>query len=208
VLDRTRRLWDKQNQLVGDRHQLLAAVAAAVEGDTVLYAGSFVDVSPSSVWPSVTYVDADRRAGQFFADHDGVCELLRQQGANPRAHSFQFIRADYRDPLDLGNCSFDLLISLYAGFVSEYCTRCLRVGGTLLVNPSHGDAAMASIDPPYRLSGVLTSGVDSYAVNLDDLDAYLIPKRDIELNKERLHRLGRGIAYTTSPFAYLFQRVN
>jgi hypothetical protein len=38
-----------------------------------------------------------------------------------------------------------------------------------------------------------------------NLDAYLIAKRDIEVTADLIHESGRGIAYTKSPFAYLFQ---
>jgi hypothetical protein len=40
-----------------------------------------------------------------------------------------------------------------------------------------------------------------------NLDAYLVPKRDVEASKELLHRTGRGTPYIKSPFAYLFERV-
>lgn len=38
--ERTRRLWEQQHQLVGDRRQLFGAVADAVEATTVLDPGS------------------------------------------------------------------------------------------------------------------------------------------------------------------------
>ena len=206
MLARTQKLWDKQDQHVGDRQRLFAAVAEAVEAATVLYPGSYVDVAASFVWPSVTYVDLDRRAEQFFADQEGVSELIARHGADPATHSARFIRADYEDPLELDEGSFDLLISLYGGFVSEHCTRHLRIGGSLLVNPSHGDAAMASIDERYRLRAVVTSRSGGYSVSSTDLDRYLVPKRPVEMTPEHLHETGRGIAYTTSPFAYVFER--
>ena len=121
--------------------------------------------------------------------------------------SVRFIGADYADALDLDDGEFDLLISLYAGFISEHCTRYLRVGGTLLVNPSHGDAAMASIDPRYRLTGVVTARSGRYSVSTRELDTYLVPKREVEVTRESLHASGRGVGYTKSPFAYLFERV-
>ena len=173
----------------------------------MLYPGSYVDLAPSFVWPSVTYVDIDRRAGQFFGDESGVQQLLVGHDADPSMHRARFIRADYTDPLDLDDGEFDLLISLYAGFVSEACTRYLRIGGTLLVNPSHGDAAMASIDERYRLTAVVTSQSGRYSVSSRHLDTYLAPKRDVAVTKEYLHASGRGVAYTKSPFAYLFERV-
>ena len=205
--ERTRRLWEQHDQHHGDRHRLFAAVAPAIDVESVLYPGSFVDIAPSFVWPAVTYVDIDRRAEQFFGDEAGVQELLVEHGVEPHSLSVRFIAADDTDPLDLDEGEFDLLVSLYAGFVSEACTGHLRVGGTLLVNPSHGDAAMASLDPRYRLHAVVTSGSGNYAVDTRNLDTYLVPKRDIAVTRASLHDSGRGVAYTRSPFAYLFERV-
>lgn len=207
MLGRTRGLWEKQTRLVGDRTQLFSAIAEAFDAARVLYPGSYVDLTPSFVWPSVTYVDVDRRANQFFADLDGIRELLDENTADASGHTVRFIHADYQEPLDLSDASFDLLISLYAGFVSEHCTRYLRVGGHLLVNPSHGDAAMASIDPRYRLRAVVGDSDGHFAVTSAALDTYLITKRDIDVTVEHLHRTGRGIDYTKSAFAYLFERI-
>lgn len=207
MLDRTRRLWEKQNQHVGDRHRLFAAIGRAVDASTVLYPGSFVDVAPSFVWPSVTYVDVDRRAEQFHADEAGVAELIDENGADSTSCAVRFIRADYQQPLDVADGSVDLLISLYAGFVSEHCTKYLRGGGMLLVNPSHGDAALASIDSRYRLHAVVTARSGRYSVSTKDLNSYLVPKRAVEVTSDLIHETGRGIAYTKSPFAYLFERV-
>lgn len=207
MLKRTSQLWEKQNRLVGDRTELFAAVASAVEATTALYPGSYVDITPSFIWPSVTYVDVDRRAEQFFADGAGVSELLVEHGVDPGPHTAQFIPADYADDLDLTNDSFDLLISLYAGFVSEHCTRYLREGGFLLVNSSHGDAAMAALNAQYRLHGVVVSRSGRYSVRTDELATYLVPKRNVNVTVELLHETGRGVAYTKSVFAYLFERI-
>jgi len=207
VLEQTRQLWEKQDRLVGDRTGLFSALADAVGVNTVLYPGSYVDISPSFIWPSVTYVDVDRRARRFFADADGIGELLAEHNVSPGTHSVRFIASDYTDDLDIAECSFDLLVSLYAGFISEHCTRYLRVGGFLLVNPSHGDAAMASLDARYRLHGVVTSHSGRYSIHRDKLDTYLVPKQDVEVTIELLHETGRGVAYTKSPFAYLFERL-
>ena len=207
MLGQTRDLWERQNRLVGDRRQLFSAVADAVETVNILYPGSYVDLTPSFVWPSVTYVDVDQRANRFFGDAEGVRELLDENSADASGHIFRFIHTDYQQRLELRDGSFDLLISLYAGFVSEHCTRYLRVGGYLLVNPSHGDAAMTSIDTRYRLNAVVGASDNSYGVTTADLDTYLVGKRDVEVSVEHLHRTGRGIDYTRSAFAYLFQRV-
>jgi hypothetical protein len=203
----TKELWARQDQHEGDRWTLFAAVSETIDVQRVLYPGSFVDVSPSFVWPSVTYVDSDRRARRFFDDLDGVIEIIAAHEPKTSHPVVTFVFGDFTDDLGLADGAYDLLISLYAGFVSEHCTRHLRTGGKLLVNPSHGDAAMASIDPRYTLRGVVESRRGRYRVRTDDLDKYLVPKRPVEITPESLHRTRRGVAYTRSPFAYLFERI-
>jgi hypothetical protein len=205
VQDLTRKLWDKQNQHAGDRLRLFTAVSRAIDVATALYPGSYVDVAASFAFRSVTHVDTDARAAHFFSDVTGVDEIIAQHGSGGEERSWDFISADYTTDLDLPGPSFDLLISLYAGFIAEPCTRYLRPGGWLLVNPSHGDAAIAAIDLRYRLVGVVQSRAGDYSVSDRNLDSYLIPKRDIEVTADLIHETGRGIAYTKSPFAYLFQ---
>jgi hypothetical protein len=156
----TAAMWAKQDQHEGDRWRLFGAVGAAIDATTVLYPDSYVDIAPSFVFESVTYVDVDKRTPRFFG-----------------------------------------------GFVSEHCTRHLRVGGTLLVNPSHGDAALASIDDRYELAGVVISRDGDYRVSSKDLDAYLVPTKPQAISAEVLHRTRRGVAYTKPAFAYLFARV-
>lgn len=207
VNSRTQALWQKQDIHDGDRERLFTAVRAAVGDSVVLYPGSYVDVAVSMAFSTVTYVDLDQRAAQFFEDSAGVREIIGSR-AGPRSVSVEFIHADYTNGLGLVPESFDLLVSLYAGFVSEACTRYLRVGGTLLVAPSHGDAAMASIDPRYELSGVVTSRSGDYRVKTDNLHTYLNPENPMTVTPEYLHKHQRGIPYTRSPFAYLFTRTS
>ncbi len=203
---KTAELWAKQNQHEGDRWRLFTAVGEAVDASTVLYPGSYVDIAPSFVFDAVTYVDIDERAPTFFADTGGIREIVAAHNgaANP---DITFIHADYTTELDLPGEHFDLLVSLYAGFISEHCTYHLRIGGTLLVNPSHGDTAMTSIDPRYELAGIITSRDGNYKVDTKDLDTYLIPKKPQPIAIGLLHETGRGIGYTKSPFAYLFTRI-
>ena len=204
----TEKLWAKQNQIDGDRLRLFGAVAGYLEVSRVLYPGSYVDVAASFVFPTVTYLDMDRRAARFFADVEGVGEIIAANQTDAGLRAFEFIAADYSDHLGLADASFDLLVSLYAGFVSEHCTRYLRVGGFLLVNPSHGDAAMASIDDRYRLAAVVhPDSTLGYRIDDSDLDAYLVPKKPLPITVKSLHDLGRGIPYTRSSFAYLFERM-
>ena len=201
----TQKLWAEQDRHPGDRLRLFSAVQEHIDASTALYPGSFVDVAASFSIPSVTYVDSDRRAQRFFEDPAGVDEIIERHSSDAAPRSWRFVGGDYTTEIGLADGSFDLLISLYGGFVSDHCTRYVGPAGWLLVNPSHGDAALASLDPRYRLDAVVLSRSGAYAISDRDLDRYLVPKRDIEVTAERVRETGRGIAYTKSPFAYLFQ---
>ncbi|MGB5935228.1 MAG: hypothetical protein WBG76_05140, partial [Ornithinimicrobium sp.] len=141
----------------------------------------------------------------FFSDTAGVNEIIRCHRSDGGRAEWNFLNADYTSRLTLPGRGYDLLISLYAGFVSEYRTRHLRPGGLLLVNPSHGDTALASLDSRYRLVAAVTCRDGKYVVRRDDLDTYLTPKPDTEITRESLHASNRGIAYTKAAFAYLFE---
>ena len=197
------RMWADQNRHDGDRRRLFEEVARARPATRVLYPGSYVDIAPSFVFPHVTYIDVDDRALRFFGDRDGIAYIL--EGRDTRG--IDFLHSDYTDQLPYPEAGFDLLVSLYAGFVSEACARYLRVGGTLLVNPSHGDVAMASIDRRFRLTGVVKARDGHYRIHQTDLGTYLVPEKPIDLSRDFLHRRGKGIAYTRGAFAYLFERV-
>lgn len=202
---KTQALWEKQDQHKGDRWRLFQAVSAALPARRVIYPGSYVDVAPSFVYDDVTYADMDKRAAAFFSDAEGVRQIICDHGGNVSGR-FVFAHGDYRS-LDMEPDSFDLLISLYAGFISEPCGRFLRIGGHLLVNSSHGDAALAALDPRFKLKAVVSSANGRYRVTDQNLDSYMVPSKQQTITRESLMKSGRGIAYTKSPFAYLFERV-
>ena len=195
-----------------DRVRLFEAVAAVLPRSArVLYPGSFIDIGPSVWFDRVAYVDIDRSAARFFAQAGGVADLIANKrvtagATSARTPDVQFHAIDYRRQMPFEDRSIDLLVSLYAGFVSEHCTCYLRPGGILLANNSHGDASLASLDPGYLLCGVITARGGRYRVTTGNLGVYLVPKRGFPPTAAELHRINRGIAYTRSPFAYLFRR--
>lgn len=205
---RTAKLWAAQDRHVGDRQRLFETVSRSIDANKVLYPGCYVDISPSMIFDDVTYVDNDKQFPKFFDDDDGVREIIDAQRYTKTKYKFRSIHTDYTSGLEIRDRSVDLLVSLYAGFVSEHCTRHLKVGGSLLVNASHGDASMASIDARYELTGVLTSRDNNYIFATTNLASYFMPKKDEDVTIGRLHELGRGIPYKKSAFAYLFTRTS
>ena len=90
---------------------------------------------------------------------------------------FHFISSDYSQPLDFKEKSYDLLISQYAGFVSQACKKYLKTGGILLANNSHGDAGMAFIDDDYEFIAAVYVKGGSYHITDRNLGSYFIPMK-------------------------------
>lgn len=172
-----------------------------------LYPGSFVHLTPSFVFPDVVYVDSDKRANAFFESGAGG-KLVTERKLYPQVPKVTFYAADYRTGFDEPDESFDLLISQYAGFVGQACKRYLRSGGWLLANNSHGDAGVAALDEDYRLVTAVFLRNGKHRLSETNLDAYFVPKsKKVEITRDYLISLQRGVGYTKSASAYLFQKL-
>lgn len=196
--------WATYRRSIGDRSPLFAAVVAAWPCDSALYPGSYLDLSPSAAIRSVAYVDTDRRAARFFGDRARVDAELADAGVDAAEREVRFLHVDYTDALPIDEASVDLLISLFAGPVSDHCRRYVRPGGMLLANTSHGDASLAALDPDWALVAAVHHRDGRYRLDADDLDRYLVPKKPAEADPDLIRERGRGVAYTRTAFAYLF----
>ncbi|MDE2817253.1 MAG: class I SAM-dependent methyltransferase [Chloroflexota bacterium] len=190
----------------GDRLGLFTLMAERFSCRSALYPGSFDHVTPAFVFPNTCFVDMDTEAARFFAD-PGVKELVAQRKVYAEEPRIRFYETDYEQDLPEAEASFDLLISLNAGFVSQHCRRYLKVGGMLLVNNLHGDASMARLDPDYVLVGAINRRGARFSLAETDLASYFVPKRDLEVTREYLARTKQGVAFTRRAFAYAFRRV-
>jgi hypothetical protein len=113
-----------------------------------LYPGSFVHITPAFIFQKTAFVDTDRRAQRFF-EEPSVAEFVDRNKQYEQPSNINFFAQDYSKPLSI-NAEYDLLLSQYAGFVSEKCKKYLRKGGILVANNSHGDASLASIEADFR----------------------------------------------------------
>jgi len=68
-----------------------------------------------------------------------------------------------------------------------------------------GDAILAALDPTVRLVAAAHHRDGRYRLVTDRLDRDLVPKRPETADADQIRARGRGIAYTHSAFAYLFQ---
>jgi hypothetical protein len=176
-----------------------------------LYPGCFVHVTPSFVIPHMIYVDSDKNAKHFFAESEAVAGLITERRSYDAAPRFEFFAQDYHEPVPIDDESVDLLISQYAGFVSEHCKRYLAPGGYLIANNSHGDAGLAYCDPEFRLVAVVHRRGNRWSLSRENLGDYFVPKsaavpgERAELVRH-IRELGKGIGYTKTATDYVFEK--
>ena len=173
----------------------------------VIYPGSYIQISPSFVFPEVVYIDADKKAIRCFQSGQ-LLEIIHDRKEYSEDPMVTFHGADYGMLIPAYQAGFDLLISQYAGFISESCKSYLKLGGYRLENKGHGDAGLASIDPDFQLIATVHKRSGRYRLSDTALNAYFIPKKDITVTKELLLERKRGIGYTKTAALYIFQRVS
>ena len=189
-----------------ERLDLFQLLAEQFKVQSALYPGSFVHITPSFVFPKTTYVDSDKRAKQFFQFPE-VFDFIALHKTYPQNAIVTFHPTDYRKEIDERNESYDLLISQYAGFVSQHCKCYLKINGILLVNNSHGDASMASIDPDYEFIAVILKNKGKHRISKRGLDTYFVPKKPVQVTKTFLEQIQKGIGYRKIASSYIFCKV-
>ena len=85
---------------------------------------------------------------------------------------YRFHPISYSSTLSEKEEYFDLLISHYAGFVSQDCKKYLKKDGLLVANNSHGDAGVANEDTDYRFIGVINFRNKKFYYSTNDLEKY------------------------------------
>ena len=148
-------LYNRYHLNCGDeRRELFFLLRDEYKCRTGLYPGCFVLITPSFYIPGMIYVDSDLKAKRFFTSR-AASLMVQKEKIYKEDSLMNFYYQDYRAFIPIAFESADLLISQYAGYVSDYCSRYLKKGGILLVNNSHGDAGLAKADPGFNFIGVL-----------------------------------------------------
>lgn len=176
----------------------------------VLYPGSWIHVTPSLVFPDVVYVDLYKHLTRAFNDPD-VQQYIVARKEYPQCPRMIPYQTDYRDPFGEVLGSFDLLLSLSSGFVSQACGMYLKPDGILLVNDEHYDAGMAYVDPKYTLIGIFTTDT-TYLDSKEMLQQYFLTttgrrltRAMVQANSQRSHSKAQHKLTKRAP-CYVFHR--
>jgi len=174
--------------------------------EKVFYPGSHVHITPSLIFPDVTYADSFRDTYKFFEDKNTI-EFIKEAKDYSVEPIIRFYQQNYNQPFQELGKEFDLVISQYAGFVGQAAKPYLKKGGLLVCNNSHGDASMASVDSDFELAAVYRRNIDDkFTISNKNMEEYMKPKSGIQPTKKQLMKSMKGIAYTKSPSGYIFKK--
>ena len=171
-----------------------------------LYPGSFVHITPSFFISQMVYIDTDKRCSNFFSDRLTLDYIIRKKTYN-KSLEIRFHHADFTNNINERAESFDLLISLYSGFISKYCKKYLKKSGLLIVNNSHGDASLAFLDKSFKMIGVAQRRGNHFKISDKDLSTYFKTKTGKPIDMEKIKKTMRGPGFTKIAYAYIFKRV-
>lgn len=189
-----------------DRYDLFEKVVRTYRIEKGIYPGSYIHITPSFLIPEMIYIDNAKKAKKFFDHEDDIKKLIDQNKCYDKETVVTYYDNDYWLALDIPHGHADLLISQYAGFVSQACKDYLKSGGILLANDSHGDATLARFDDTYVFLGVITTGKDGYEILVDHLEDYFTFKRQRPVDLEKVKVTMKGPKYKRMPDYYLFKR--
>lgn len=177
----------------------------------VLYPGSYLHVTPSLVFPRVCYIDSLRNICRSLSN-PGLLQYIHSHKEYPEDAEVECYEEDYSTFKSEPEASFDLLLSLNAGFISQACKRFLKPGGLLLVNDTHYDASRAYVDSDYQLLGVFEGEGQLLETSEQELGAYFQPIKGESLTLEMVEA-NAPRSPSKAPFklakqaaGYLFQR--
>ena len=177
-----------------------------------LYPGSYLHITPSLCFPYVCYVDSLAGIADALASTD-LQRYVAEHRDYPEAPEIWCYQQDYRTFTSEPEASFDLLISLNAGLISQACKHFLAPDGLLLVNDEHYDARRAFVDPDYLLIAVFVGENLSMETSESTLAAYFRTARGTPLTPDMVesdvHRPPSRARFKPSESApvYLFRRL-
>ena len=190
----------------GDRRNIFQVLAKEFQIDRALYPGSYIHIAPSFFIPEVVYVDSFKKTVPFFEDKSLLNFIKKNKNYDP-VPKIRFHLMDYDKNIPEASEYFDLLISQYAGFISQCCKTHLKSNGLLVANNSHGDASMAIKDENFDFKGVIYHSGGTYRYTTKSLDKYFIPKHEgYKASLDYVRKTMKGTTYTKSASSYVFEK--
>eukprot|EP00794_Sanderia_malayensis_P012130 gene12130-13383_t len=180
--------------------------------DFVLYPGCHRHITASIIFSNVLYVDNYSKIKPFF-DDDKVLEFVNKNKDYEKESVIRFKCRNFESDFGEKEQSFDLLMSLSAGIVSQSCAKYLKPGGYFFANDGHYDARMAFTDPRFKFVAVYDDTTAKFDMSEDAKVGHFFTKKGDAMTKEMVQesidvpKARRSFKLQKETLYYLFQKI-
>jgi hypothetical protein len=190
-----------------DRAGLFELIKAKYGCGTVLYPGCSVHITPSFYFQHVVYVDINETAKEFFQDNQNVLSIVNSNKKYRQSAYIQFIHGDYTKKLPLRENNYDLLLSIYAGGITEFCKKYVKPGGIIVSNNHQNDARQALKDSSVRFEALIRRKGKKYIIENDTGEKMLKILQEYSMPTENMKNSSSGMKYVDNEYYFVFRKI-
>ncbi len=183
-----------------ERSELFELIKQEFNPRSVIYPGCSVHITPSFYFNHVVYIDKNQIASDFFANADMVTDLINKNKRYKETSYWKFISKDFKFDLGLRYASFDLLLSLFAGKLIDYCEQYIKPGGLILTSSLFSDNESIKENDNFVLIGLIKRKKHKYII---DSNSNLSKS-----NKSKLQPKYNGLEYIDNECYYLYRNIS
>jgi hypothetical protein len=195
----------------GEYHSsIFRILKAMLNPQKVLYPGCHRHITPSLFFSTVDYIDCDPKVGKLYTDPKALA-YVEENKEYKEETVINFDCKDFNANIGFAG-SYDLLISLSAGFVSTPCERYLKEKGYLFVNDAHSDASTAYLNENFKLVGMYDRTKEKFDDDSAILAGCFHTKDGKKLTKAHVEKgakdakFKRSLGLLSESMFYLFQK--
>lgn len=174
---------------------------------TVLYPGCSIHITPSFYFQHVVYVDISETARKFFRDNQNILSIINSNKKYKQSAYIQYIHSDYTMELPVKENNYDLLLSIYAGGVTESCRKYIKTGGIILSNNHQNDALQALNDSYVRLEALIRRKGKKYHIENCTDEKMLKALQGHSMTSKSMRNSGSGMEYVDNEHYFVFRKI-
>ncbi len=190
-----------------ERAGLFELIKAEYGCNTVLYPGCSIHITPSFYFQHVVYVDISELAKEFFQDDQNILSIINSNKKYKQSAYIQFIHSDYTKKLSVRENNFDLLLSIYAGGITESCKKYIKPGGIIVSNNHHNDAQQALKDSSFRLEALIRRKGKKYHMENGTGEEMFKVLQEHSMPLRYMKNSSSGMKYVDNEYYFVFRKI-
>jgi hypothetical protein len=190
-----------------DRSGLFETVKRKYSCQNALYPGCSIHITPSFYFQHVVYIDISEIAQDFFKNIEEVKEFINDNKTYKQSTFIQFLNRDYTKELPIRENSYDLLIALYAGEITQSCKKYVKPGGIILTNNHQNDAVEVLKDTSLFLDALIYKKGKKYVLEEKPEKNFEDILRKYNRQAKNMKKTDRGLEYVDKQCYFVLKKL-